>query len=406
MIYRFGHPEWIADLPKPDLFAYNAAIVIYGAGMGGALASHALTQMGLRFLAYVDSDVNKHGHVYYEHIILSPEQLYEKHQDAIILIASVFYGPIHDTLISIGFTNEQIFPSFLILEGTDFNDLESPWSNEYIFRSIKRATIKILRHMNVSMQGYIEAVALIPTDKCTLKCRDCSNHVPYVENPMDYDLDKMVLSVENIVKAGYFIGDVTINSAEPFLYKPLPTLVNSLVSIPNIESIYIVSNATLMPSNELLESLRNDKVIVRLSNYGELSSKFNDLIALFKENHIRFEETNRISFWKYIDWKTHIDEPKQLQERYNRCTMNSRSSSLFTSEGKAYLCLSANFLDLRGWIDIPENERVDLLDTSSPIRPKLDALMNRKNYHTACRNCLSRGLSDTLERVPVAVQLP
>jgi organic radical activating enzyme len=406
MVYRFNHPEWLVDIPKPNLKAADGNIIIYGAGMCGALAYHALKQYGLRFLAYSDSNETKHGQVYYEHIILSPANVRDKYPDALILVASGFYIKIHQALVKLGYSNEQIFPCFLIFDGIDFDDFKSPWSEEYIGRSIRRLSIKSLKQMGVSMDGHIEKVGLSPTDRCTLKCRDCSVHTPYVMNPKDYDLEKMILSVKNIVEAGFYIDDVVINSGEPFLYKPLATLVNNLIKLPNVERIYVVTNATLLPSTDLLGALSNDRVIVRMSNYGELSTKYFELLSLLKDNNINFEETRHAVWWKHVDWKTSDETPEQLQERFNNCTCSSQRGVVNIGEGKAYLCLPASFLDIRGWVDIPANECVDLLDASVPIKPRLNALLNRKEYNTACQNCLFRGLFDSLDRVPVALQLP
>jgi len=403
MIYNFDHPEWLASLPKPDLKAANGNIVIYGAGMCGALAYHALKQMGFSFLAYVDSNKLKHGQIYYEHIIISLEELRENYPDALILIASVFHNQINETLP--GWVG-GVYPSFLIFNNIDLNGFESPWSDEYLCRAIKRLTIKVLRQLDIPMDGFIEALGLSTSDKCTLKCRDCYNRTPYVKDPKDYDLDKMILSVKNIIEAGFYIDHVSVASGEPFLYKPLTALISELVTFPNIGCIYIVTNATLLPSKDLIKVLRNEKVIVRISDYGELSSKFDELIALFKKEQINYNIDKRIEFFRYIDWKTQNETPKQIQSRFINCTCNSRSGILFTSEGKAYLCISANYLNLREWIKIPENEYVDLLDVSTSLRLRIDALLKRKAYHTACKNCFMNNSFDNVDRVPVAEQLP
>ena len=405
MIYRFSHPEWLIDVPKPDLEAANGNIIIYGTEMCGALAAHALNQKGLDFLAYADSDERKHGKDYYGHTILAPNELQERYPDVIILIASSAYKAIKEKLIFLGFSDTQIFPCFSIFDGLDLSGFQSPWSHMHIYRNLKQHFITVLLHLGMPMEGFVNTASLILTDKCSLRCKGCSRRIPELENPSDYDADKMLQSIQNIMKAGFVIDVLRLTGGEPFLYKPLSKLINGLLKHPKINNIHVVTNCTLLPSDEMLRAFQNNRVCIRMSNYGELSVKHGELIALFEKNNIHYEDT-KYSFWYEILEVNQQLSPEQLQSRFYNCLHHMRILRIL--EDKAYICDPALLTAQRGWAIIPEQETVDLTDTPDCIKRKLSDLLNRKEYHSGCRYCFisSEIENERFRRIPVAEQLP
>lgn len=138
--------------------------------------------------------------------------------------------------------------------------------------------------MNNFIKKDIRFLVLWVGTKCTLRCKNCCNFVPYLESKI-YSAEKII---DNIC---YITKDVKINllqiqGGEPFMHPDISKIIDSCLYQPNIENIEVASNATIIPNKESIDVLSKHpgKVKVRLSNYKCVSNSFKKDLILYLKN--------------------------------------------------------------------------------------------------------------------------
>lgn len=103
--------------------------------------------------------------------------------------------------------------------------------------------------------------------KCNLRCKNCANLVPYLEDT-EYDVQKIIANMHYLTK-DVFVQNIQIQGGEPFLYKELGHITEICAKNEHIGHITIASNATIRPSEEIIDILSkyNEKIDVRYSAF-------------------------------------------------------------------------------------------------------------------------------------------
>ncbi len=133
----------------------------------------------------------------------------------------------------------------------------------------------------------IPKLNILVTEKCSLRCKDCRALIPYVVNPQDEPLEKVVHEVKQILEAVDGVVDVEPIGGEPFLYPYLVDLLKFLCSQEKIMNVCITTNGTIVPNQECLNALKNEKVFVYISDYGYID-KMAKVVATFEREKISF----------------------------------------------------------------------------------------------------------------------
>ena len=235
----------------------------------------------------------------------------------------------------------------------------------------------------------VPSISLFITSRCTLRCKDCSNMIPYYESPYDANLDEMKRYILNFLEGVDVLYRATIIGGEPFLFNELGSLLEFLISQKKVRQIKVVTNGTLLPRKEWLNLLKNKKVRVVISNYGKYSFKLTECINILNENSVKTiikqEDLRWISLGDvYYHGYTH----NQLKNLYNHCPM--RRCKLFIG-GKLYVCGRSAASDDLGLIPSTNNNRtvesIDLTNSDpSRIRRDIRRIFNVK-YLTSCNYC-------------------
>ncbi len=176
------------------------------------------------------------------------------------------------------------------------------------------------------------------TERCSLRCRDCSNLMQYFKHPQDID-SKQLLADINKLLLQYKVGEFRVLGGEPFLNKDWEIVIKGLLENPKARRIVILTNGTIIPKIKYLSS---PKILIIITDYGNLSSKLNILTNLFSRNNITYE----ILLPRWTDCgkiQKHNYTQRQLKEIYRKCC--ARNPTL--SNHKLYDCaFSANLARL------------------------------------------------------------
>jgi MoaA/NifB/PqqE/SkfB family radical SAM enzyme len=228
------------------------------------------------------------------------------------------------------------------------------------------------------------------TERCTMKCIDCSNLMQYYEKPINSDQFILESSLEKILSAVDKINELRILGGEPFLYKNLSNLLDIIKNYNNIDKIIIYTNATFVPNNEIIKSIMNDKrILVEITNYLEYSKAKDKLIDVFKELKIDFIShlpQNWTDSARIINTNRKADE---LTDLFEKCCVNDILTLL---HGKIYHCpFSANAHNLKA---IPTSDSDYILIEKNisvhELKNKLKKYYFGRKFLTACKYCLGR----------------
>lgn len=133
----------------------------------------------------------------------------------------------------------------------------------------------------------IPKLVFLATTKCTLRCKGCVGLIPCFESPQDFSFKDIKRDIDIVLNEVDEITVAEIGGGEPFLYSDFDELLKYMISQEKIKGIIIPSNATLIPSPDRIQLLKNPKVSLHVSDYGNLVqlAKF---ISILEENDIAF----------------------------------------------------------------------------------------------------------------------
>lgn len=90
---------------------------------------------------------------------------------------------------------------------------------------------------------------------------------------------------------------------EPFLYPNLKEILEYLLAQKKVLGIMLITNSTLLPKPEVLELLKNPKILVEISDYGHLE-KMSRLIQVLEEKDIFFKVLTEQTWTDMGEWST------------------------------------------------------------------------------------------------------
>jgi len=398
MIYNYAHPEYFSGWEIPDFKQYSGNLILYGAGRRGMVAAHCLKKLGIEFICFCDSDVLKHGTIVSGHEVISPEDMKEKYQEAVILITNTHYLYLKDLLDSWGF---KTFSCVSLFFNIDFEGFDHGFSFEYMCRN----TDHYYNVLQSIKREYLPWLQFFVTNRCTLRCRECSAYIPYAADQADFDSDIMIECMNKLLTVYNEIGNVDIYGGEPFLYKDLLMLLRDFIPKQQVKKITIITNGTLIPNPELLEAFSNPKIRIRISNYGILSTRRDELIEILNKNNVYTEITDHYH-WNLIPTIDILNETEeQLKEKVRNCCAVSKIP--FILDGKLFYCKNSAFFDYYKAVPDFGDNYIDLVnyagsaeDLYNELNKKLQMAENGLPKET-CKFCKVDYLA---QHLPVAEQ--
>lgn len=395
-----------------QIIASNAApLVLFGAGNVGELALYALKKHGIQVDYFCDSDAVKQGHDFLGIPVISIEKSAEIGLDAHIFISNFYITPVELLLQKLNFRN--IYSCTSIFENTDFSSMSSEWPfdtkprHNYTLLGIQKMlsiySITSQRAENENSDSIdVKYVDVVITERCSMKCKDCSNLMQYYVDPKDSDLEELFSSIDRLMKSVDSIYEFRVLGGEPFMNKEIHKIINRLVSYQMISYVTIYTNATILPKDENLLCLKNEKVRLDITNYGELSRNHDKLIETLKANNISYTTFIPDSWTDSGTIKYRERTKDELVHMFKNCCVNDYFTLL---NGKLYRCpFAANAINLNA-IPFDADEVIDISDESKDIetlKKEINHLYNNKEYISSCKYCGGRDY--TTPRIKAGVQ--
>jgi organic radical activating enzyme len=372
-------------------------VIIFGAGVVGEALFHACRQLGIRVECFCDNNINKSGRMMCEVPIVYSHDLKTRYDDAIFLISIADIQDIISKLHSLGF---ERWETCQILEQVELSSLPVSSPREFVSFTVNTCLACHKSYLNPDLL-FLHSVDLIVTERCSLRCRNCSNLMQYYEKPRNCELGEMLAAIDALTGAVDEINDFRVIGGEPLMNPEVHLVVRKLTPIAKIKKVVIYTNGTLKPRPEQMADFADDKVLFIITDYGELSRNLKPLITMLDQQKIAYY-LNPAAEWNDCSGLSRHDyTPERLRKMFAACCVKN----LLTLSGtRLYHCpFLANAARLQA---MPDNaaDYVELVSDASQedLRRRLKFFIESADLFPGCNYCDGRTWDG--EAIPPAIQ--
>lgn len=251
---------------------------------------------------------------------------------------------------------------------------------------------------------------------CNLRCKLCGAYAPYYSNNKFPDIVIIKERLHNFFKLVDYVEWLSISGGEPLLYHKLPQVLSELQHYFNkIGKLEIVTNGTIVPSNDLLNTVVSFKKVnfyFFVDNYGKkISTKIDEISAKLKEFQIPFKVRDYYSENKHcggwVDYsllKEIIHTPSETAELFSRCAFPQKQHFCFSVVEDYLVACSPVYHRIKLGHKVDDGDYINLKDFSLSIEEQRKKIRNIYNtsFLETCAYC--NGLCDDSERFTPAEQ--
>ena len=375
---------------KEILNRESVPIIIFGAGIIGEILFHACSAAEIKIDCFCDDKVT--GSLYDIEIIHTSE-LKVKYQDAIFFISSSNIKDMVDRLKDLGYS--KWYSCGLMLRNFDVSKVHiatTTYTVEYLEYLVCAC---LLSHDNYIKPEklFLRNVDIIITERCSLKCKDCSNLMQYYKKPRNCNLEEVLSTIELFCSYMDEVFEFRVIGGEPFMNKEIHLVINKLIDESKVQKIAIFTNGTILPTETQMSCLQNSKVMLYITDYGNLSRKLNELTQELQKRGISFY-VNEAGGWTSCSTINRFERSiGQNEDVFKKCCAKNLAT---LSDGKLYRCpFAANASRLKATPDCIE-DYIDILEmqlnTIDPIEMKnrIRYFLIEKTKFEACDYCNGR----------------
>lgn len=230
----------------------------------------------------------------------------------------------------------------------------------------------------------VQSIDLIITEKCSMKCKDCSNLMQYYETPENADLNETFAMIEAVCSKMDEIYEVRVIGGEPFMNRDIHLIVERLVAEPKIKKVAIFTNATIVPREHQWPGLTHEKVRFFITDYDELSRNIRPLIAALEERKIAYVSEKANGWTECASLHKHGRSVAENESLWQACCAKNLAT---LADGKLYRCpFAANAFKLGA---VPDY-RGDYLVVGESDRDAIAKFLREKTYIETCDHCNGR----------------
>lgn len=373
----------------------NEPIIVYGASVYGELAYVALRQESLTPDYYCDK--SKARKEYFGIEVKSPEELDDFRNANIIIASADFFYEIKKELEEKGcchlFDMAEMISKELPKEHLSNRALEMYANRQHYIDIVQNQSEDKL---------IFNRIQYVVTERCSLRCQDCSHLIQYYQHPQDIDLSKDKSSFELLLEHVDYIAELRILGGEPFMNRNMGQVIEWYHDSKKIQSISVYTNGTIIPSENIISALQKEKVKVHISNYKVNQDKIKNVAKVFDEYHIKYfiraydswQDAGGVEFRNY--------SLEQKEAIFAECFERNGFTFL---KGKLHRCPRvAHAMNLRAMPDVKE-DYVELLNwngTEEELKEQLKNLQER-SWLEGCNYC--DGPNNHTQSIPAARQI-
>lgn len=375
---------------QAELANNHLPVIIFGASMAGEVIFYHCKELGIKVSAFCDNNINKTGRDYCGIPVIHTKALVADYAEANLVIAVADIEDIITQVEGLGYSHW--YPGNVFLKSINTFQNAYSGSAEYVDYVVKTCI-----HCQDSYiqpdRLFLRSVDVIITERCSLKCVNCSNLMQYYERPQNCETTQLLDSISNLCNVVDEINEFRVIGGEPFMNKDVHIITEALVKESKVLNVVIYTNGTILPKPEQIQGMNDAKVLVLITDYGELSRNLDPLVENLSAAGIRYY-VGKAGGW--TDCSTiakhnrHVDELKTL---FTECC----AKNTFTfSDDKFFRCPFSANIERLGHIPVNSEDRFDLALAmksgwdESFIKRQLRAFINKMEYMSVCDYCNGR----------------
>ena len=223
-------------------------------------------------------------------------------------------------------------------------------------------------------------VEMIITTKCNLRCNNCSNLIPEIQDKAkDVNFEEFKRDIDLLMSNFDYIYHFQIHGGEPMLHPEIAKIMAYVLRYKKkIGYSVIVTNGTNLPSQELLDVLSEQKSAIIASPYSFNKTMLEKLKTICAENHVLYTQFREKKWFKFDSPDKEEYSVAELTSKYWDCPINKCPAY---KNGKLYLCARvANILEYKDNL-VDDGINLNTRSKSNAIK----FLM--KDYSINCKYC-------------------
>ncbi len=230
----------------------------------------------------------------------------------------------------------------------------------------------------------VQSVDLMITERCSMKCRDCSNLMQYYEHPENGDLAQMLAMIDGLCAGMDEIYEFRVIGGEPFMHKELHLVVAHACAHPKVQKVSVFTNATIMPREHQWAAFQHEKVRFFITDYDALSRNRDGLLAALDERGIPYVSEKANGWTDCATLEKHNRTKPEQEKIFSQCCAKNLAT---LADGRLYRCpFAANAAKLQA---VPDY-RGDYLVVADSGREQIRSFLRDKTYIDTCDHCAGR----------------
>ncbi len=379
-------------------------VLIFGAGIVGEALFHACRDVGVPVEGFCDNNINITRAPICGVRVFHAFEVKKKYPEAIFLIAAADVKDVADQLREMGYGRWYVCSP--LLRNQDFSRYELNAPLDFVEYAVATCLLCHDSYLNPE-KLFLRSVDLIITERCSLKCKDCSNLMQYYKKPADCESVQLIRCVDAFCEIIDEVNEFRVIGGEPFMNKDFHLITNRLIAEPKVKRVVIYTNGTIVPRQDQIRSLKDEKTLVLITDYGALSKNRDKLVLALRQNDIAYYAHSAKGWAACSRIMKHDRNEKAQKDIFKSCC----AKNTFTlSNGMLFRCpFSANAVRLRA-IPFNEGDCVPIFRNKTgaedlhDLKRRIRSFVSEREYLPACDYCDGRPFGAS-EIVP-AVQAP
>ena len=379
-------------------------MIIFGAGVIGEATLYACRKAGMPVECFIDDRIRKPVGGVEVHFF---KDLWIYPKETLIYLTSPNIADMIEPLEKAGYKNWQscgaVLKDFDISEyefqSINGSNEESRYSHEHIKYLIRTCLHHHENHANPERLT-VQSVDLMITEKCTMKCRDCSNLMQYYETPENADLNQMFSMIDGLCSKMDEIYEFRVIGGEPFVHKEIHSVVQYLCAMRNVRKVSIFTNATIVPREHQWFALQHEKVRFFITDYDELSRNIRPLVTALHERDIAYVSEKANGWTDCASLEKHNRTHAENEDIWGKCCAKNLAT---LADGRLYRCpFAANAFKLRA---VPDYKG-DYLVVEKAGREDILQFLRSKRFLDTCDHCNGRSYNATVIKAGIQTKTP
>lgn len=239
----------------------------------------------------------------------------------------------------------------------------------------------------------LSEVHIAVTTACTLNCKYCNMYMPFHKNHiLTLKPEEVKEQIQLLFTYVDRVSNLILIGGETLLYQELDQVIRYICECyrQRVGNIEIVTNGTVLPKAPLLEVLKENQVLVSMSNYqlnAKYQEKFEQVKQLFAQNGVK-SYSNADLQWKDFAFpyrKLNLSDA-QAYENMNLCNPVFRGFN----DSKLYFCHLVWSANKAGIYQEQDTDYIDFRKITAENREEIvlfHLCCRDSGYVSLCKDC-------------------